>query len=126
MDWRSQPCTTQHHDCINNLIREGAAAYRRQRHLPRLIAIEPSALADHSRETGMRIIARLNAALRGERARGRAGHWAYDLNRHIGLMQAYRAETSALNDRITKRRVERGIVSETVKLNPNAREKDQA
>ena len=31
---------------------------------------------------------RLETALRREQALGRAGHWAYDINRHIGLRQA--------------------------------------
>jgi hypothetical protein len=34
--------------------------------------------------------------LRVERARGRAGHWTYDLNRHIGLLQAMKAEQERL------------------------------
>jgi hypothetical protein len=28
--------------------------------------------------------------------RARSGHWTYDLNRHIALRQAYRAETERL------------------------------
>ena len=31
-------------------------------------------------------------SLRDERRRGQAGHWSYDLNRHIALAQAYAAE----------------------------------
>ena len=38
------------------------------------------------------ILVRLRRALRAERSRGRAGHWSYDLNRHIALKQAYEAE----------------------------------
>jgi hypothetical protein len=45
-------------------------------------------------EAGARaIIARLERALRAERHRARAGHWTYDLNRHIALRQAVAAET---------------------------------
>jgi hypothetical protein len=42
------------------------------------------------------VLYRLARALRGERARGRAGHWTYDLDRHFGLIEAYRAERAAL------------------------------
>ncbi len=31
-----------------------------------------------------------------ERRLGRAGHWTYDLNRHMALAQAWKAETEAL------------------------------
>jgi hypothetical protein len=34
----------------------------------------------------------LMRSLRDERRRGLAGHWSYDLNRHIALAQAYAAE----------------------------------
>ncbi|MDJ0931795.1 hypothetical protein [Breoghania sp.] len=43
------------------------------------------------------LVSRLAKALRGERRHGRAGHWTYDLNRHIALMQAYRAERALLS-----------------------------
>ena len=33
--------------------------------------------------------------MRGERAR--RGHWSYDLNRHISLLVAHRAETARLH-----------------------------
>jgi hypothetical protein len=39
-----------------------------------------------------KILARLMRSLRDERRRGLAGHWSYDLNRHIALAQAYAAE----------------------------------
>jgi hypothetical protein len=42
------------------------------------------------------IVARLARALRAERQRGRAGHWSYDLNRHIALAQALDAERRRL------------------------------
>lgn len=35
---------------------------------------------------------RLAKALRTERRLGQAGHWSYDLNRHIALAQSYRLE----------------------------------
>lgn len=36
-------------------------------------------------------VARLTRALRAERRLGLAGHWSYDLNRHIALAQQLRA-----------------------------------
>ncbi|WP_321506016.1 hypothetical protein [Breoghania sp.] len=68
------------------------AAALRQRILRRLTGREPE-----EGEAGRKaLVARLARALRGERRRGRAGHWSYDLNRHIALLQAYRAECDGL------------------------------
>ena len=74
----------------------GVESYDRTRHLPRLLPIAPDEIADDSVAAGRRIVARLARALRAERSRGRAGHWTYDLNRHIGLKQAYAAERARL------------------------------
>ena len=38
---------------------------------------------------------KLRRALRAERRRGLAGHWSYDLNRHLGL-SAYKGELARL------------------------------
>jgi hypothetical protein len=70
----------------------GNEPYDRQRHLPRILPVGPNELADESDAGRRRILARLTKALRGERSRGRAGHWTYDLNRHIALAQAFNAE----------------------------------
>lgn len=69
-----------------------AEHYDRARHLPRLIPVGPADVADDSPGGRRAILARLARALRAERNRGRAGHWTYDLNRHVGLAQAYAAE----------------------------------
>jgi hypothetical protein len=70
----------------------GVEAYDRLRHLPRLLPIDPVEIADTSIAVRRRVLARLTRALRAERNRGRAGHWTYDLNRHIALKQACTAE----------------------------------
>ena len=57
--------------------------------VPALIGADPALLADMSEVGARAIIARLERALRAERHRARAGHWAYDLNRHIALRQAF-------------------------------------
>lgn len=77
-------------------IEAGAGRYDRNRDLPALIPLDPTVLSDDSAETCRMILARLARALRAERNRGRAGHWTYDLNRHIGLSQAYIAERHRL------------------------------
>ncbi len=92
---------------ILDRLRQGAAAagqrlisqaepYDRLRHLPRVLPVGPAELADESVAARRKIVARLARALRAERNRGRAGHWTYDLNRHIALAQAYTAERRLL------------------------------
>jgi hypothetical protein len=83
---------------VEHATAPGDPAYERQRHLPRLVPIGPDELADATPRGRRRVLYRLARALRGERARGRAGHWTYDLDRHLGLIQAYRAERAALED----------------------------
>lgn len=75
-------------------VKAGAVDYRRATVLPRLVPVGPAEIADETPEGGRRILALLARALRSERRRGRAGHWSYDLNRHIGLRQAMLAETA--------------------------------
>ena len=83
---------------LAKVIVAGMEAYDRDRHLPRLIPVEPKDLLDPRREARRAILAKLARALRAERNRGRAGHWTYDLNRHIGLRQAYAAERQLLSE----------------------------
>ncbi len=59
---------------------------------PRLIALWPHELADQSPDGSLLILSKLRRALRAERRRALAGHWSYELNRHLGLMMAYKAE----------------------------------
>jgi uncharacterized protein DUF6477 len=74
----------------------GAECYLRARDLPRLIALWPEELADKTPEGGLRILSKLRFALRAERRRGRAGHWSYELNRHLALLSAYKGELAEL------------------------------
>ena len=78
------------------LIADGSRRYERSRHLPRLIPVGPDTLDDDGDGARRVILARLSRAIRAERCRGRAGHWSYDLNRHVGLCQAYVAERRML------------------------------
>ena len=70
----------------------GAKEYVRSRDLPGLISLWPAEIADVSTEGSLLILGKLRRALRAERRRGSAGHWSYDLNRHLGLWSAYKAE----------------------------------
>ena len=76
-------------------IATGVAGWDRSR-LPRLIPVGPNELADTSRAGRLAVLRRILGALRGERMRGRAGHWSYNLDRHLGLVQAFEAEQRAL------------------------------
>jgi len=62
------------------------SAHSRARSLPRLIALWPHELAGQSPESSVLILLTLRRALRAERRRALAGHWSYELNRHLGLM----------------------------------------
>lgn len=70
--------------------------YRREIALPRLIPVGPAEVSDCSIAGRTAIVQRLMRSLRGERVRGRAGHWSYDLNRHVGLVEALKHERQAL------------------------------
>ena len=86
-------------------IAAGSEDYDRNRHLARLIPVGPDEIDDDSQPgRAPAILAKLSRALRAERNRGRAGHWTYDLNRHIGLSQAYAAERRLLGEAATARR----------------------
>jgi len=87
---------------VSLTTKAGVEAYDRPRHLPRLLPLGPEDIADESPAMRRRIVLRLARALRAERMRGRAGHWTYDLNRHIALMQAYAAERRHLGMRINE------------------------
>ncbi len=92
-------------------IERGAALYDRERHLPALVRLVPGlpeprfpapelpepkspVLGDQARCRF--VLRRLAQALRAQRRLGRAGHWTYDLNRHIALQQAFVAEARTL------------------------------
>ncbi len=64
--------------------------------LARLLPLWPSQLEDVSIAGRQRIVALLARALRGERQRGRGGHWAYDLSRHAALNRVLQIERSEL------------------------------
>lgn len=77
------------------MVEAGAAAYLRVRDLPKLLALWPHELVDQSLEGRTLILNKLRRALRAERRLGLAGHWSYHLNRHLGLLSAYKGSLRA-------------------------------
>jgi len=66
-------------------ILAGAARYDRARHLPRLCRIGAP-------DPGEDVIGWLEGEAASLERRYQAGHWSYDLGRHVGLLQALTAE----------------------------------
>ena len=64
--------------------------------LSKLLAMWPSELSDTSRQGRLKVLAKIERAIRDERRRGRAGHWAYDLARHAALFRLLKLERQAL------------------------------
>ena len=90
-DWRRHAASAAR--AFDAVVTGGSWTYDRTIHLPRVL---PGALVGDSMKEQRRVLARLARALRSERNRGRAGHWTYDLNRHIALAQAWQAERRRL------------------------------
>ena len=64
----------------------------RTRALSRLIPLWPGEISAADACSALKVVATLERALRAERRRGRAGHWSYDMNRHLALARALREE----------------------------------
>ncbi|AGK58114.1 hypothetical protein HYPDE_32198 [Hyphomicrobium denitrificans 1NES1] len=62
----------------------------------RLLPLWPREMADRSLEGREKLIAALDRALRRERCHGRAGHPAYNLERHASLSRMLKEERAAL------------------------------
>lgn len=77
---------------------DGADAGRDERckELAALLGIGEAEAQDPSLSGRLKIVAKLKAARRVEIARGRAGSWLYDVNRHLNLCAALRQEYEAL------------------------------
>jgi hypothetical protein len=93
---KSQPWRRNSPICPDKVRRD----FDREAELPRLIGVWPSELRTGSLDAAARIVALLRRAIRSERQRGRAGHWTYDLNRHLALAEALKAEQARLRDAI--------------------------
>ncbi|MGJ0535068.1 DUF6477 family protein [Methylocystis sp.] len=73
----------------------GLNAYDRTSALARFHRLSPQTIASESPDAARAALKEIERAMRGERAR--RGHWSYDLNRHISLLVAHRAETARLH-----------------------------
>lgn len=69
--------------------------YDRQRDLPRVYCLWQDELGDDL-PSRVRLIPNLERQCRGERSRGLANHWAYDLARHEAMLAYLREERMAL------------------------------
>jgi hypothetical protein len=74
-----------------------AEARERRKRLTLLLPLWPAEIEDLSIQGRAQLVAVLERSLRAERRRGLAGHWTYDLARHIQLLEAYRTEMRALD-----------------------------
>lgn len=75
-------------------VQRERVSYQRA-HLPRLLPIGPNEITGPEPETTQALLRKLARALRTQRRLARAGHWTYDLNRHMGLAEAWRRERGA-------------------------------
>lgn len=79
---------------LESAIDAGLAGYDRRRVLARFHRLSAELIDSPAPDAARRVVAEIDAAMRKERAR--AGHWSYDLNRHIALMIAHKAESARL------------------------------
>jgi len=78
------------------MIAAGAANYMRARDLPKLLKVSEDALERFTVAGAERIVARLVRAARAQGALGRRRHWSYDMNRHLAVLIALKAERASL------------------------------
>src|SRR5690606_34675014 len=69
--------------------------WKRRREIGRLVPLWPHELRIDSIEAHRNLIVLLEKALAGEKQRGSALHWSYDLPRHAAILNLYRAECVA-------------------------------
>lgn len=75
-----------------------AAREKRCKGLMALIGIGEAEASDTTIKGRLVIIAKLKAAKRAEIARGHAGSWLYDVNRHLSICAVLRKEYEALEE----------------------------
>ncbi|WP_424363470.1 DUF6477 family protein [Methylocystis parvus] len=79
---------------LNAALDAGLAGYDRLDALSRFHRLSRDTILSETPEAARAVLREIERALRAERARG--GHWTYDLNRHIALLVAHRAEKTRL------------------------------
>ncbi|HEY8123956.1 MAG TPA: DUF6477 family protein [Methylocystis sp.] len=94
-DDRPARFATEAEAALNAALAAGLNAYDRARALARFHRLSAETIASESPDAARAALKEIERAMRGERAR--RGHWSYDLNRHISLLVAHRAETARLH-----------------------------
>ncbi|MBG0803326.1 hypothetical protein IYW40_17835 [Methylocystis sp. H4A] len=94
-DDRSARFATEAGAALDAALVAGLNAYDRTRALARFHRLSPDTIASETPDAARAALKEIERAMRGERAR--RGHWSYDLNRHISLLVAHRAETARLH-----------------------------
>jgi hypothetical protein len=84
-----------------------ATCGNRRKGLAHLLGIRETEAQDQSLAGRLAIVAKLRAARQGEISRGQSGSWLYDVNRHLNLCAALRAEYEALADFLANDRMDR-------------------
>jgi hypothetical protein len=79
---------------LNAALGASLAGYDRLAALSRFHRLSRETVFSETPEAARAVLCEIERALRAERARG--GHWTYDLNRHIALLVAHRAEKARL------------------------------
>lgn len=79
---------------VEAALTESLATYDRRQALARFHRLSPDVIMSETPSAARLVLREIERALRAERAR--RGHWTYDLNRHIALLVARRAETARL------------------------------
>jgi len=80
---------------LDAALAAGLKTYDRASALTRFHRLSAETIASDSPDAARAALREIERAMRAERAR--RGHWSYDLNRHISLLVAHRAETARLN-----------------------------
>jgi hypothetical protein len=76
-------------------LRARLEKYDRKRALAGFHRLTPEIIDSETPAAARQVVAEIERAIRRERAR--CGHWTYDLNRHIALHVAQRAERARLS-----------------------------
>jgi hypothetical protein len=80
---------------LDAALAAGLKGYDRTSALARFHRLSRETIASDSPDAARAALKEIERAMRAERAR--RGHWSYDLNRHISLLVAQRAETERLH-----------------------------
>lgn len=79
---------------VEAALNANLAVYDRAHALTRFHRLSRETILSETPEAARAVLHEIERALRLERAR--RGHWTYDLNRHIALLVAHRAESARL------------------------------